>query len=200
VAEDTGLIVPIGEIVLREACRAAVQWTAAGLGEPVVSVNLSPREFRGRSLLPMVSQALTDSGLDAERLQVEITEASLMRDGAKAEQVLSGLHAMGVKIALDNFGTGYSSLSNLRRFPVDVIKIDGQFVRAGPSDPADCKIVAALTSLARGLGLHVVAEGVETHEQLSFVTDCGCHEAQGFLLGRPLTSAGFVDFAKSLRT
>ncbi|MGZ9075446.1 MAG: putative bifunctional diguanylate cyclase/phosphodiesterase, partial [Burkholderiaceae bacterium] len=199
VAEDTGLIVPIGEVVLREACRAAMQWTAAGLGEPLVSVNLSPREFRGRSLLPMVSQALVDSGLDAERLQVEITEASLMRDGAKAEQVLSGLHAMGVKIALDNFGTGYSSLSNLRRFPVDVIKIDGQFVRAGPSDPADCKIVAALTSLARGLGLHVVAEGVETHEQLSFVTDCGCNEAQGFLLGRPLTSAGFVEFAKSLR-
>ena len=199
VAEDTGLIVPIGEIVLREACRAAMQWTAAGLGKPVVSVNLSPREFRGRSLLPMVSQALTDSGLEAERLLVEITEASLMRDGAKAEQVLSGLHAMGVKIALDNFGTGYSSLSSLRRFPVDVIKIDGQFVRAGPSDPADCKIVAALTSLARGLGLHVVAEGVETREQLSFVTDCGCNEAQGFLLGRPLTSAGFVDFAKSLR-
>lgn len=199
VAEDTGLILPIGEVVLREACRAAMQWTAAGLGELIVSVNLSPREFRGRSLLPMVSQALLDSGLSAERLQVEITEASLMRDGAKAEQALSGLHAMGVKIALDNFGTGYSSLSNLRRFPVDVIKIDGQFVRAGPSDPADCKIVAALTSLARGLGLHVVAEGVETHEQLSFVTDCGCHEAQGYLLGRPLTSAGFIDFAKSLR-
>ena len=199
VAEDTGLIVPIGEIVLREACSAAMQWTAKGLGEPVVSVNLSPREFRGRSLLPMVSQALVDSGLDAERLQIEITEASLMRDGAKAEQVLSGLHTMGVKIALDNFGTGYSSLSNLRRFPVDVIKIDGQFVRAGPSDPADCKIVAALTSLARGLGLHVVAEGVETHEQLSFVTDCGCNEAQGFLLGRPLTSAGFIELAESLR-
>lgn len=199
VAEDSGLIFPIGEVVLRAACQAAMQWTAAGLGELIVSVNLSPREFRGRSLLPMVSQALMDSALDAERLQVEITEASLMRDGAKAEQVLSGLHAMGVKIALDNFGTGYSSLSNLRRFPVDVIKIDGQFVRAGPSDPADCKIVAALTSLARGLGLHVVAEGVETHEQLSFVTDCGCNEAQGFLLGRPLTSEGFVDFAKSLR-
>ncbi len=199
VAEDTGLIVPIGEVVLREACQAAMQWSAAGLGEPIVSVNLSPREFRGRSLLPMVSQALVDSGLDAERLQVEITEASLMRDGTKAEQVLSGLHAMGVKIALDNFGTGYSSLSNLRRFPVDVIKIDGRFVRAGPSDPADCKIVAALTSLARGLGLQVVAEGVETLEQLSFVTDCGCNEAQGFLLGRPLTSAGFIEFANSLR-
>ena len=199
VAEDTGLIVPIGEVVLREACKAAVQWSAAGLGEPIVSVNLSPREFRGRSLLPMVSQALVDAALDAERLQVEITEASLMRDRTKAEQVLSGLQAMGVKIALDNFGTGYSSLSNLRRFPVDVIKIAGQFVRAGPSDPADCKIVAALTSLARGLGLHVVAEGVETQEQLSFVTDCGCHEAQGFLLGRPLTSAAFIDFAKSLR-
>lgn len=199
VAEDTGLILPIGEVVLRQACTAAMQWTQAGLGELIVSVNLSPREFRGRSLLPMVSQVLIDSALDAERLQVEITEASLMRDGEKAEQVLSGLHAMGVKIALDNFGTGYSSLSNLRRFPVDVIKIDGQFVRAGPNDPADCKIVAALTSLARGLGLRVVAEGVETHAQLAFVRDCGCNEAQGFLLGRPLTSAGFVEFANALR-
>ena len=199
VAEDTGLILPIGEVVLRAACQSAMKWSAEGLGDLVVSVNLSPREFRGRSLLPMVSQALMDSGLDAERLQVEITEASLMRDGDKAEQVLSGLHTMGVKIALDNFGTGYSSLSNLRRFPVDIIKIDGRFVRAGPSDPADCKIVAALTSLARGLGLHVVAEGVETHEQLSFVSDCGCNEAQGFLIGRPLTSTGFLEFAKSLR-
>ena len=199
IAEDSGLILPIGEVVLRQACAAAMHWTASGLGELNVSVNLSPREFRGKSLLPMVSQALIDSALDAERLQVEITETSLMHDGDKAEQVLSGLHAMGVKIALDNFGTGYSSLSNLRRFPVDVIKIDGQFVRAGPSDPADCKIVAALTSLARGLGLHVVAEGVETHEQLSFVRDCGCNEAQGFLLGRPLTSAGFIEFANSLR-
>ena len=119
VAEDSGLMQPIGEIVLRAACEAAKAWSAAGLGNLVVSVNLSPREFRGRSLLPMVSQALIDSGLDAERLEVEITEASLMRDLDKAEQVLVGLQTMGVRIALDNFGTGYSSLSNLRRFPLN---------------------------------------------------------------------------------
>ncbi|MGZ8273084.1 MAG: putative bifunctional diguanylate cyclase/phosphodiesterase [Burkholderiaceae bacterium] len=199
VAEDTGLIFPIGEVVLRAACQAAMQWSTAGLGELTVSVNLSPREFRGRSLLPMVSQALVDSGLDAERLQVEITEASLMRDGEKAEQVLSGLQTMGVKIALDNFGTGYSSLSNLRRFPVDIIKIDGQFVRSAPTEPADAKIVAALAHLAHELGFSVVAEGIEAKEQLEFVKACGCDEAQGFLLGRPLSGLAFVDLARRLK-
>ncbi|MGB2817355.1 MAG: EAL domain-containing protein [Burkholderiaceae bacterium] len=199
VAEDTGLIFPIGEVVLRAACQAAMQWSNAGLGDLTVSVNLSPREFRGRSLLPMVSQALVDSGLDAERLQVEITEASLMRDREKAEQVLSGLQTMGVKIALDNFGTGYSSLSNLRRFPVDIIKIDGQFVRSAPSEPADAKIVAALAHLAHELGFSVVAEGIEAKDQLEFVKACGCDEAQGFLLGRPLSGLAFVDLARRLK-
>jgi diguanylate cyclase (GGDEF)-like protein len=199
VAEDTGLIFPIGEVVLRAACQAAMQWSNSGLGDLTVSVNLSPREFRGRSLLPMVSQVLIDSGLDAERLQVEITEASLMRDREKAEQVLSGLQTMGVKIALDNFGTGYSSLSNLRHFPVDIIKIDGQFVRSAPTEPADAKIVAALAHLAHELGFSVVAEGIEAKDQLEFVKACGCDEAQGFLLGRPLSGLAFIDLAHKLK-
>ncbi|MGZ8254482.1 MAG: EAL domain-containing protein, partial [Burkholderiaceae bacterium] len=127
------------------------------------------------------------------------TEASLMRDGEKAEQVLSGLQTMGVKIALDNFGTGYSSLSNLRRFPVDIIKIDGQFVRSAPTEPADAKIVAALAHLAHELGFSVVAEGIEAKEQLEFVKACGCDEAQGFLLGRPLSGLAFVDLARRLK-
>jgi diguanylate cyclase (GGDEF)-like protein/PAS domain S-box-containing protein len=196
VAEDAGLMQPIGDYVLREACRAAMQWAEAGLGDLVVSVNLSPREFRGKSLLPMVSQALVDTGLDAERLQVEITEASLMRDAERAEQVLAGLQTMGVSIALDNFGTGYSSLSNLRRFPINVLKIDGQFVHSAPEDAADAKIVSALAGLARGLGLHVVAEGVETKEQLALVDAAGCHEAQGFHLCRPLPSKQFIEFVR----
>jgi EAL domain-containing protein (putative c-di-GMP-specific phosphodiesterase class I) len=198
VAEDSGLILPIGDKVLRQACEAAMSWSAAGLGDLMVSVNLSPREFRGRSLVPMVSQALVDSRLDAERLQVEITEASLMRDGEKAELVLAGLQAMGVKIAFDNFGTGYSSLSSLRRFPVDLIKIDGRLVRGAIDDPADGKIVAALAGLAKSLGLQSVAEGVETAQQLAFIRKCGCDEAQGFLLGRPLAGGAFVEFARSL--
>jgi EAL domain-containing protein (putative c-di-GMP-specific phosphodiesterase class I) len=187
---------PIGEVVLRAACEAARSWSASGLGELVVSVNLSPREFRGRSLLPVVSQALIDTGLDAERLEVEITEASLMRDLDKAEQVLVGLQTMGVKIALDNFGTGYSSLSNLRRFPINALKIDGQFVRRAPEDAADARIVAALAGLATGLGLRVVAEGVETDEQLDFVRHCGCDEAQGYTLSRPLPAAQFIEYAR----
>ena len=196
VAEDAGLMQPIGEIVLRAACQAAQSWNAAGLGEILVSVNLSPREFRGRSLLPMVSQALIDSGLDAERLEVEITEASLMRDLDKAEHVLVGLQTMGVRIALDNFGTGYSSLSNLRRFPLNALKIDGQFVRAAPEDEADARIVAALVGLATGLGLHVVAEGVETEQQLRFVRNCGCDEAQGYVISRALPAAEFEQFIR----
>ncbi len=199
VAEDTGLIFPIGEVVLRAACQAAMQWSNSGLGDLTVSVNLSPREFRGRSLLPMVSQALVDSGLEAERLQVEITEASLMRDAEKVEQVMSGLRTMGVRIALDNFGTGFSSLSNLRRFPVDIIKVDGQFVRSAPNEPADAKIVAAIVHLAHELGLVAVAEGIEQKDQLEFVKSCGCDEAQGFLLGRPLSGLAFLDLAHKLQ-
>ena len=199
VAEDTGLIFPIGEVVLRAACQAAMQWSNSGLGDLTVSVNLSPREFRGRSLLPMVSQALIDSGLDAERLQVEITEASLMRDADKVEQVMSGLRTMGVRIALDNFGTGFSSLSNLRRFPVDIIKVDGQFVRSAPNEPADAKIVAAIVHLAHELGFVAVAEGIEEKDQLEFVKSCGCDEAQGFLLGRPLSGLAFIELAYRLK-
>jgi len=202
VAEDAGLMQPIGEIVLRAACEAAKSWSAVGLGELIVSVNLSPREFRGRSLLPMVSQALIDTGLDAERLEVEVTEASLMRDLDKAEQVLVGLQTMGVRIALDNFGTGYSSLSNLHRFPLNTLKIDGQFVRGAPTDEGDARIVLALAGLATGLGLHVVAEGVETEHQYEFVKHCGCDEAQGYHLSRPLPLEQFEAFVRkrSLQT
>lgn len=202
VAEDAGLMQPIGEIVLRAACEAAQSWSAVGLGELIVSVNLSPREFRGRSLLPMVSQALIDTGLDAERLEVEVTEASLMRDLDKAEQVLVGLQTMGVRLALDNFGTGYSSLSNLHRFPLNTLKIDGQFVRGAPTDEGDARIVLALAGLATGLGLHVVAEGVETEHQYEFVKHCGCDEAQGYHLSRPLPLEQFEAFVRkrSLQT
>jgi len=196
VAEDAGLMQAIGDYVLREACHTAMQWSRDGLGDLIVSVNLSPREFRGRSLLPMVSQALVDTGLDAERLQIEIIESSLMRDADKAEQVLAGLRTMGVRIALDNFGTGYSSLSNLRRFPLDVLKIDGQFVRKAPDDAADMRIVSALVELAHGLGFSVVAEGVETDEQLDLVRASGCNEAQGYHLSRPLPRGLFVDFLR----
>jgi diguanylate cyclase len=197
VAEDAGLMQPIGEIVLRAACEAAMSWSSVGLGELIVSVNLSPREFRGRSLLPMVSQALVDTGLDAERLEVEVTEASLMRDLDKAEQVLAGLQTMGVRIALDNFGTGYSSLSNLRRFPLNTLKINGQFVRDAPGDEGDAHIVVALANLARGLGLHVVAEGVETEHQYEFVRHCGCDEAQGYHLSRPLPLDQFEQYVRA---
>ena len=186
VAEDTGLIAPIGEIVLAEACTQAMRWQAEGRGDIAISVNLSPREFRGRDLLASVQQALQASGLPASRLAIEITEASFMRDPDAAERAIHGLRAMGVRLVLDDFGTGQSSLAWLRRFPIDAIKVDGAFVRAAVANDVDRKIVQAIAGLGHGLGLRVIAEGVESETQLDQARACGCDEAQGYWIGRPV--------------
>ncbi|MEG0822077.1 MAG: EAL domain-containing protein [Burkholderiaceae bacterium] len=187
VAEDTGLIAPIGEIVLNEACAQAMRWQAEGRGDIAISVNLSPREFRGRDLLALVQQALKASGLPAFRLAIEITEASFLRDPEAAARAISGLRALGVQLVLDDFGTGQSSLAWLRRFPIDAIKVDGEFVRAAIDNEIDSKIVQAIAGLGHGLGLRVIAEGVESSAQLDHARQCGCDEAQGYWIGRPVT-------------
>lgn len=191
IAEETGLIAPMGEIVLRQACAQAMRWQAEGRGAVAISVNLSPREFRGRDLLASVQQALATSGLPPERLAIEITEASFMRDPEAADRAIHGLRALGVRLVLDNFGSGQSSLAWLRRFPVDAIKVDGSFVRAAPECKDDCKIVAAIAGLGHGLGLRVIAEGVETEAQMAAARDCGCDEAQGYAIGHPLPADRF---------
>lgn len=180
-AEETGLIVPIGEWVLTQACSDAARWPE----NVVVAVNLSPAQFRNRNLLQSISNALKKSGLPAERLELEITELSLLEETDGAFTVLRQLRALGIKIAMDDFGTGYSSLSYLRRFPFDKIKIDQSFIRDLPQKEDSVAIVRAVVGLSSSLGMTSTAEGVETEEQLARLASEGCNEIQGFLFSRP---------------
>jgi len=180
-AEESGAIIALGEWILRQACREAASWT-----RPLsLAVNLSPVQFQHGDLPSLVHEVLLETGLPAERLELEITEGVLMRDFAHAISVLRRLKALGVHIAMDDFGTGYSSLSYLQSFPFDKIKIDRSFVASLQYSPQSAAIVRAVIGLGRGLDLPVVAEGVETQEQLDFLTQESCSEIQGFLIGRP---------------
>ena len=185
-AEDTGLIVPIGEWVLRESCRQNKQWLDEGWPPMHVAVNLSARQFQHQDILGMVVRILKETGLAPKYLELELTESSVMNNAEFAIDVLNGLKAMGVKITIDDFGTGFSSLSYLKRLPIDTLKVDRSFVREAPSDPDDAAMVMAIITLAHNLRLSVVAEGVETQEQLQLLRLLGCDEIQGFFFCRPL--------------
>jgi len=185
VAEVTGLIVPIGGWVLRTACAEIARLASAG-GPPRVSVNLSARQFHGAEVVEQVRAALAESGLRAEQLELEITETVAMQDQERTIDTLRRLKQLGVRISIDDFGTGYSSLGYLRRFPIDTLKIDRSFVRDVASDRSAASIAAAVIAVGHELGIHVVAEGVETRQQLSILRRHGCDAAQGFLVGRPL--------------
>jgi diguanylate cyclase (GGDEF)-like protein/PAS domain S-box-containing protein len=197
VAEDCGLILPIGNWVLREACRQAQAWVDAGLPHSTIAVNISAIQFRDENFLEVVSGALKDSGLDPRSLELELTESVLMKHAESAESVLKTLRARGVQVAVDDFGTGYSSLSYLRRFPIDALKIDQSFVRQITAAPNDTTIVTAVISMGRSLKLRVVAEGVETQEELAFLQAHQCDEAQGYYFSRPVQPE---EFAKLLKT
>ncbi|WP_018989044.1 EAL domain-containing protein [Aromatoleum toluclasticum] len=192
VAEDTGLIVPLGEWVLRETCRQQAAWIAEGLAVPPVAVNLSARQFRQENLPQTVHAALAAAGLDPHCLQLEITESTVMHDVDRAIAMLRELNTIGICIALDDFGTGYSSLAYLKRFPIDQLKIDRAFVRDIASDPEDAAICRAVIGLAHSLDLTVVAEGVETRPQLDFLRANACDEMQGFLFSRPVPAAEYA--------
>jgi diguanylate cyclase (GGDEF)-like protein/PAS domain S-box-containing protein len=180
-AEESGLIVPIGEWVLREACREAASWP----NKIHIAVNLSPIQFRQGDLPGLVHEILSRSALDPTRLELEITESVLFDDFSRASSILGRLKSLGVKIALDDFGTGYSSLSYLQSFPFDKIKIDKSFVWMLQQNPQSAAIIRAIVGLGRDLSMHIVAEGVETFDQLSFLTEEGCSTLQGYLIGRP---------------
>jgi EAL domain-containing protein (putative c-di-GMP-specific phosphodiesterase class I) len=189
IAEETGLIVPIGAWVLRRACADAAAWP----GEPKVAVNLSPvQSRRGADLVAVVRDALRVSGLPPGRLELEITEGLLLHDTEAALLTLTELRALGCSIAMDDFGTGYSSLGYLWRFPFDKLKIDRSFVLGMGEDPKAAAIVSSVVALGRALGLTVTAEGVETAEQAASLRDAGCAQGQGFLLGRPAATAVFA--------
>ncbi|WP_051282026.1 putative bifunctional diguanylate cyclase/phosphodiesterase [Azovibrio restrictus] len=188
VAEACNLILPLGEWVLRQACRQNRSWQEQGLAPVTVAVNLSAVQFRHPDLCSMVEGILRETGLAPEYLELEITESVVMQDSERVIQVLRALKAIGLKISIDDFGTGYSSLSYLKRFPIDKIKIDRSFVQDIPADQDDAAIVEAILSIARKLGLKGIAEGVETREQLDFLGASGCEEMQGYLCGRPLSA------------
>ena len=193
-AEETGLIIPIGEWVLQTACRAATTWpTRVG-----VAVNVSAIQFRNAGLVQTVMQALAGSGLPAHRLELEITESVLMQDGPDVMDTLHLLRNLGVRTALDDFGTGYSSLSYLRRFPFDKLKIDRSFVQ-DIGNPGTASIVRAIVALGLGLGMTITAEGIETEDQLKRLREQGCEQIQGYLFSKPLHADDLLKFMKRNR-
>ncbi len=187
IAEEAGLIGQIGEWVFQTACRQIREWQDAG-HHIRVAVNVSCRQFQDYDLAELVTKILGSTGAKATNLEIELTESAVMRDAESSIVALEKLAAVGVRIAIDDFGTGYSSLSYLKRLPLDYLKIDQSFVRDITSDPNDAAIVRAIITLARSLGIKVIAEGVENEAQLAFLNAYGCQYAQGFLFGRPLTA------------
>ena len=197
VAEDCGLILPIGRWVLYEACKQARSWLNAGLPLATMAVNISSMEFRDDGFLEGVFATLKDTGLEPKSLELELTESVLMKRAESAASVLKTLRESGVQVAVDDFGTGYSSLSYLRKFPIDALKIDQSFVRQITTVPDDTTIVHAMISMGRSLKLRVVAEGVETRQELEFLQHHKCDEAQGYYFSRPVLPQQFAVLLKT---
>ncbi len=193
IAEDSGLIVPIGDWVLGEACRQCAAWQAEGLPRITIAVNLSAVQFKRGDLLEVVTRALRQSAVDPTCLELEMTESALVKDSATVMKTVERLKSLGVTFSIDDFGTGYSSLAYLKQFKVDKLKIDQSFVRDITHSASDAAIVSAIVALARALGLKTIAEGIESREVLDCLRACGCDEAQGYYLGRPMPAEAFAD-------
>ncbi|MHC8383411.1 putative bifunctional diguanylate cyclase/phosphodiesterase [Pseudomonas sp. LB3P14] len=198
VAEDSGLIVPLSKWVLAEACRQACAWQAAGLPKICMSVNMSAIDFRQRDFVEGIELILEQTGMDPTQLELEITEGVLMQNVETTVSALNRIKALGVRLAIDDFGTGYSSLSYLRRFPIDVLKIDQSFIRGLSSDSNDAALVSAIISLGRSLKLTIIAEGVETLEQLDFLKAHQCEEGQGYYFSKAVEPDAFVRYLGSV--
>lgn len=191
-AEETGLILPLGEWVLVQACRQQALWKAQGLVDLKVAVNMSARQFRLDNLAERVAAIMAQAGADPEKIMLEMTESMVMQDADTTRMTLGALKNLGVGLSLDDFGTGYSSLSYLRRFPIDELKIDRSFINDIHTNEDDAAIAAAIVAMARSLGLEVVAEGIERKEQAQQLAQMGCHLGQGYLYARPLTEEAFM--------
>lgn len=198
-AEETGLIIPIGEWVLRTACAENRAWQKEGLQPIRMTVNVSSIQFRQDNFVETVTGILHDTGLDPHYLQLELTESTIMQDSQNTIKKLHSLQSIGIQVAIDDFGTGYSSLSYLKRFPLSTLKIDYSFVRDIVTSLTDQAIVNAIISLAHNFNLKVVAEGVEKRKQLSFLRDCGCEGAQGYLICPPVNTVVLAEFIKKER-
>jgi diguanylate cyclase (GGDEF)-like protein len=200
IAEETGLIVQLGEWVIHEACRQARAWQLAGLKPGVVSVNLSARQFRAEGLVRTVSRILQETGLEPAGLEMELTESMVMHNVESAIATLQGLKSLGVGLSVDDFGTGYSSLSYLKNLPIDTLKIDRSFVRdiGTGAEAEDGVLAAAIISLAHALDLQVIAEGVETDAQLHFLKRHGCDQVQGFLYGEPVPAEQYAELLERM--
>ncbi|MEH2558377.1 diguanylate cyclase (GGDEF)-like protein [Bradyrhizobium algeriense] len=196
-AEETGLIVPIGRWVLKEACAQNMTWQRRGLRPVTMAVNLSPRQFADPNLLHDVDEALLASGMSPVLLQLEVTESMVMRNVSRAIKVLDAIQSRGIRLAIDDFGTGYSSMSLMKQFPIDTIKIDRSFVRDLPVDSEDQAIAQAIISMGKALGMTVIAEGVETLEQETFLRSHACDEMQGFLFSKPLPARQMADLLRA---
>ncbi len=200
IAEETGLIVEIGEWVLRETCRQGQRWLADGFLPLTLAVNVSPKQFRRCDINALVAMVLAETGFPAGQLELEMTESGLMEHQDKAVEVLNNLRAQGVLLAIDDFGTGYSSLAYLKRFPLDVLKIDKSFIDDIPHLQDDMEITATIVAMGHILGFKVLAEGVETQEQLDFLRLKGCDAYQGYLTSKPVPSEDFVKLLKAQYT
>lgn len=195
-AEETGLIVLIGRWVLKTACAQNVAWLKQGLPPLCMAVNLSVRQFFDEHLIQDVADALSESGMQPELLEMEITEGMVMQDAERAIRILTAIKALGVRLAIDDFGVGYSSLAQIKRFPIDTLKVDSSFIRDIPQNREDRAITEAIIAMGRTLSLTVIAEGVETKEQEAFLRDHNCDQSQGYYFSKPISSDDFISFMK----
>jgi len=195
-AEETGLIVPIGRWVLNTACAQNVAWQRQGLPPVHMAVNLSARQFADEDLVEDIAAALKSTGLQPELLELELTESMVIQNTERAGKVLNEIKKMGVRLAIDDFGVGYSSLTHLKRFPIDTLKVDRSFIRDLPNDPEDKAITEAIVAMGKSLNLTVVAEGVETQEQQNFLTGLACDEMQGFFFSKPIAGDAFAELLR----
>jgi EAL domain-containing protein (putative c-di-GMP-specific phosphodiesterase class I) len=189
IMEENGLIVPVGEWVIRRACEQSMQWKRDGLQVVPLAVNLSPRQFMHKGLVPAIRRILDETGIDPALLEFEITETALMQHGEQTLDILDQINDMGIRLSIDDFGTGYSSLAYLKRFPVKKIKIDRAFIKDLQESAEDRAIVAAIIALSDSLQLSVVAEGVETEGHYELLRQQGCQFAQGYLFSQPVPCA-----------
>jgi EAL domain-containing protein (putative c-di-GMP-specific phosphodiesterase class I) len=196
VAEETGLIVPIGKWVMKTACAQNVAWQKQGLPAVCMAVHLSLRQLTDDSLLDDIRTALNDSGMAPNLLELEVTESMVMYNPARMVSVLAKIKSMGVRLAIDDFGTGYSSLAQIKRFPVDTLKVDRSFIHNLPQNAEDKAITEAIIGMGKALSLTVVAEGVETVEQMNFLKEHFCDEMQGFHFSKPIIPEQFADLLR----